>query len=113
MDCLKCGKKTTDEQVFCDTCLASMDAYPVKPDVHIQLPNRITGQAAKKPGRKSRAFSQEEQVIVLRHRVRRLRVLVLLLLICIGILGAMVAKKTVIREDSELGKNYTFVNPFG
>lgn len=113
MNCLKCGKKTADEQVFCADCLSSMEAYPVKPDVHVQLPNRSAVQASKKAGRKRRSITQEEQIVVLRRRVRRLIALVLVLLVLLGVLGAMLADVMLHHEDLELGKNYTFVNPFG
>ena len=70
MVCLKCGKNTTNEQVFCDQCLAVMDNYPVKPDIHIQLPNRA---AHKKSSKKKRTPSPEEQVLLLRRKQRRLK----------------------------------------
>lgn len=112
MSCLKCGKKTADEQVFCADCLSSMEAYPVKPDVHVQLPNRPAAQTGKKSGRKRRALTKEEQIAVLRRRVRRLIALVLLLAVLLGVLGAMLADVMLHHEELELGKNYTFVKPF-
>jgi len=65
MICLKCGKKTKEDHVFCDKCLTTMEAYPVKPDVHIQLPNRSAAAAAKKAGPKRRQLTAEEQVVQL------------------------------------------------
>ena len=112
MSCLKCGKKTNDERVFCDDCLSVMETYPVKPDVHVQLPTRPAVAAAKKSSRKRRAPTPEEQVAQLRIRVRRLRALVVVLMLLLGIIGVMLAHKVLNREDLELGKNYTFVNPF-
>lgn len=112
MNCLKCGKKTTDEQVFCDDCLSSMAAYPVKPDVHVQLPNRPVAQAVKKTGRKRRTLTPEDQIVILRWRVRRLIALVLLLAVLLGVVGTILADVVLHHEDLELGKNYTFVTPF-
>lgn len=113
MGCLKCGKKTNDERVFCDDCLSIMEAYPVKPDVHVQMPNRPAAITVKKSGRKRRPPTPEEQVTLLRSRVRRLRALVVLLIALLGIIGAMLTHRVLNQEDLELGKNYTFVNPFG
>ena len=47
MYCLKCGRDTKSEQVFCNDCLAVMDAYPVKPDTAIHLPKRDPQTASK------------------------------------------------------------------
>ena len=35
--CMKCGKEIPEERVFCEECLAVMDAYPVKPDTVVQI----------------------------------------------------------------------------
>lgn len=110
--CLKCGKKTKDEQVFCETCLQSMEAYPVKPEVHIQLPNRKTGQQPKKSGKKRRNLSADEQVVFLRSRIRRLKVLAALLALLLVMTGVMLLHTTLDEKDLNIGKNYTFGNPF-
>ena len=84
MACLKCGKKTKDEQSFCPRCLEVMEQYPVKKDVHIQLPNRPAVTASKKSARKRRILSYEEATVLWRKRTRRLAGIVLLLLILLG-----------------------------
>ena len=58
MGCIKCGKKTKQDQTFCPQCLKVMEAYPVKADVHVQLPSR-PAEPAKKPARKKRAIPPE------------------------------------------------------
>ena len=78
MACIKCGKKTRDEQTFCPQCLEAMDDYPVPADVHVQLPVRLP-DSGKKPGRKRRGPSPEEQVIALRRKLRRTKLVALLL----------------------------------
>ena len=40
MNCMKCGKTTTNEQVFCDDCLQVMAKHPVKPGTPVYLPQR-------------------------------------------------------------------------
>ena len=57
MHCLKCGKQTKSEHVFCPGCLTVMEAYPVKPDVHIQLPKDANRESPKKSGRKRRCVN--------------------------------------------------------
>ncbi len=48
MQCLKCGKKTADQQVFCEECLAVMQQHPVKPGIPIHLPQREPRPVEKK-----------------------------------------------------------------
>ena len=109
MECLKCGKKTKDEQVFCPRCLESMEAYPVRPDIHIQLPNRPVADTQKKSGKKRRSLSPEEQVVYLRRRSRRLAVLCVALAAVLCVTAAMLTHLVMHPEDVELGKNYTFI----
>lgn len=92
MACLKCGKKTKDEQSFCPRCLEVMEQYPVKKDVHIQLPNRPAAAERKKPLRKRRILSYEEATVVWRRRTRWLAALVLLLLLLLGVALFLLAR---------------------
>lgn len=110
MTCLKCGKKVKEEQVFCDSCLQGMENYPVKPDIHVQLPNRADPSPAKQ--RKRRAPSPEEQVEALRRSRRRWMVLTSLLLVLLVVIGALLVQSLGRQEGVEWGKNYTFENPF-
>jgi hypothetical protein len=106
MDCLKCGKKTTDEQVFCDTCLASMDAYPVKPDVHIQLPNRPE-VTVKKAARKRRVLSYEEATVLWRKRTKRLAAAVLVLIVLLGAAVFLLVKGWLAEDALPVGQDLT------
>ena len=112
MQCLKCGKDTKSAQVFCARCLASMEAYPVKPDVHIQLPKQTDRDLPRKSAKKRRIPSLEEQVAILRKRNRRLVAAVLLLVLLLGAAGYLLVRATVTTEETDLGKNYTFEIPF-
>lgn len=71
MNCIKCGKDTKSEQIFCQQCLEMMEKYPVKPDVHIQLPNRPAVLPPKRSGKKRLLLSADEQLAVLQKRTRR------------------------------------------
>lgn len=66
MYCLKCGKETEAEKIFCETCLESMEQYPVKPGTPIHLPKRDTTDVSKKVNRAKRTTTAEEQVIYLK-----------------------------------------------
>ena len=112
MVCLKCGKKTKENRVFCDRCLTTMEAYPVKPDVHIQLPNRSAAAAAKKAAPKRRQLSAEEQVTQLNKRVRVLALLVVVLSLLVCLLGFLLLDSPKTDKDVASGTNYTYDSNF-
>lgn len=112
MNCLKCGKTTKDEQVFCAQCLETMDAYPVKPDVRIQLPNRRGLADLKKAARKRRIPSLEEQVAYLHSRQRRMAAVIVLLTVLLSAAVGLLIYSAVTPNELEWGKNYTFDEPF-
>ena len=89
MNCLRCGRETTAQQVFCDICLDDMSRHPVKPDVAIHLPVR----KPKEPQRRSSRWwrkdrSPEEMVVILRKRVSVLTALVVLLVLMLSAAAA-------------------------
>ena len=107
MNCLKCGKKTVDEHVFCDECLAVMERYPVKPGTPVHLPRHAFAPTSKKPAPRKRTISQEEQIERLKKRLRRSRLagLVLLMVLC---LAAVLLVREIAGEDIPvIGQNYT------
>lgn len=110
MLCLKCGKKTEDGQIFCSHCLEIMDAYPVKPDIHIQLPSRPSAAAQKKQSRKRRALSTEEQVRFLRGKIRQLLTLMAVLLFALALTIVTLFITLTKSDGPEIGKNYTYVD---
>jgi len=70
MNCMKCGRKVKDRQVFCDDCLAIMDTYPVKPGTPIQLPPPPTKNAPAAKTNKRRPKKPEEVILQLRGKIR-------------------------------------------
>ena len=113
MYCMKCGKETQDNQVFCERCLQVMDAYPVKPDAAINLPNRNVAPAAKKPAHRKRALKPEEQIAQLKKVNRRLRIIGLVLAVLLGIsIGAIVYHMMQPEEDPtpDTRRNYTYAS---
>ena len=109
MTCLKCGVDVPEGQVFCEHCLSVMKEYPVKPGAHIHLPKRaLTEEEPKKPGKKKRVPSPEEQIAALRLKVHRLRVAAVILVFILCIVTGFLALK--IYSDfttPETGRNYT------
>ena len=105
MYCMKCGRETTDEQVFCDSCLQTMAQYPIKPGTPIQLPNRSGG---KKQAPRKRQPTAAEQVQQLKRTVKRLIVAlaVLTLVLCMTTIVLL----QVMHDDATVpvaGKNYS------
>ena len=107
MKCLKCGKETKSDHVFCDRCLATMEAYPVKPGTPVQLPTRPIVTPSKKTPRR-RTLNQEERTKLLKkvckHLIAAILVLALLLSVCIT---GLVHTGRALRDAQNTGKNFT------
>lgn len=108
MNCLRCGAETKNEQVFCQDCLISMEAYPVKPDIHIQLPNRQSPVTPKKSSRRKRSMTTDEQIALLKKNVHRLTALSLLLALLLSFACAMLVHNSAQQPENNVGKNYTY-----
>ncbi len=108
MTCMKCGREIPAGQVFCDSCLALMEKYPVKPDAAIHLPLRKEASVAKKQSGRRRQLPPEEQILLLRKRNRRLRLIVAILsiLLAISVAGTVLLQ---LHPDNPIpmGRNYT------
>ena len=109
MNCMKCGVEIPENQVFCDHCLSVMEQYPVKPGTHIHLPKRpATPEAAKKPAKKKRTPTPEEQISALRMKVLRLRLLAANLAFLLCVVGGFLALKLYdAYVTPQPGLNYT------
>lgn len=85
MYCLKCGKDTENEKIFCADCVLSMDAYPVKPGTPIHLPTPRAAGSSKKATKARHKLSQKEQLARLKKTNRKLFVTLLIALLLLGI----------------------------
>lgn len=112
MNCMKCGREVQAEQVFCQSCLADMEKYPVKPDTVILLPKRPAHQAAKRAAPKKRFRNPEEQISHLRRVIRWLVIAVIVLILTLAIVSA-VSIHIIGQEDvaSYIGRNYSTITP--
>lgn len=107
MSCMRCGRDVISNQVFCTDCLQIMERYPVSPNTPVILPKHPQKPIHKKPVRK-KTISLEDQIFVLKHRIRLLTVLV----IAFAILTALLVYPAVryLTEDHFLpGQNYTSI----
>lgn len=107
MQCLKCGRETNENQVFCSQCLNAMEQYPVKNTSAVHLPHRAAEPAPKKISRKKWSLSPEEQIVQLKTTIRRLGVTVvvlsLVLLLSVGFIVKMFADMAAYKKA---GTNY-------
>ena len=111
MNCMKCGRETAADEVFCSRCLAEMEEYPVRPGTVVRLPRRREEPAGKKthPRRKPQ-LSSEEQVKGLKKVVRRLVVVVILLSFLLGVTGYYAVAHLLESQTVFLpGQNYSSV----
>lgn len=107
MNCLKCGREVPGEQVFCEDCLLEMEKYPVKPETVIQLPRQRDSMGVKKSP-KRRTAPLEEQVKLLR---KRLRIQTILLLIALALIIALAfpAARYLMEDHFLPGQNYSTI----
>lgn len=109
MNCMKCGREISDDNVFCTDCLLEMEKYPVDSGVVVLLPRRRESSIQKKQI-KRHAPPPEEQIAALR---KRLLILTLLLIACITAIVLMFEPTMhyVRDEHFEIGQNYSSVSP--
>lgn len=107
MNCMRCGKETEAEQVFCAVCLADMEKYPVKPNAVVLLPTR---SAPKVVPKKRPPISAETRIA----RLRRGNRILTLLVIFVSVLAILFAAASIaLMEEANIrrfwGKNYSTV----
>ena len=107
MYCLRCGRETEEDQAFCLDCQKEMSQYPVDPNAVVMLPVRKQ-TAPKKPVK--RRISPEEQVKLLRRRVRVYACLFAAALITVVCLSIPLIRD-IGKEKFQIGQNYSTVKP--
>ena len=105
--CLKCGKKTEAQSVFCGECLAVMEHYPIKPGTVVHLPCR---QDASETSSKT-DFEEAGHVEQLNHQREIIRWLtaVVAMLSALLVITSVLLIRTLDKEPAlpVIGKNYT------
>lgn len=107
MNCLKCGRETPAEQVFCEECLLEMEKYPVKPGTVVLLPRGRDTVSTKKII-KRRVLSTEEQLKAARKRIKALSVAFLVMLL-LALLMAYPSVLYLKSRQMKIGQNYTAI----
>ena len=109
MNCMKCGREVSEDNVFCADCLLEMEKYPVEPGTVVLLPRRRESSIPKKQV-KRHSPAPEEQIASLR---KRLLILTLLLIACIAAIVLMfeLTMHYIKDEHFEIGQNYSSVSP--
>ena len=109
MNCLRCARETSGQQVFCDACLDDMACHPVKSDTPIYLPVRKVSVAPKNKRRHRRERTAEEILPILRKRIRVLTALVVILamMLAAAVTGVWLAKRQGAGLSiPEIGQNF-------
>ena len=107
MNCMKCGRETENEQVFCQGCLQIMEKYPVRPGTVVLLPRRRESTIKKTV--KRHVIPAEEQIKILK---KQKMILWFVLVFCIAMIVMMINPTLHYALDKhvEIGQNYTAVN---
>ena len=85
MNCLKCGRKLEDGQIFCSACLENMNDYPVKPGTPVQLPPIQSVLPTKPKHKQLRERKPEDEVRRLRSSVQLLTLILIVLMLAFGL----------------------------
>ena len=89
MNCMKCGRKSKDRQVFCEECLAIMDTYPVKPGTPMQLPPPPSKNSTPAKANKRRQRNSEQQIAYQRITIRWLSLALTVSILSFIVVAAM------------------------
>lgn len=106
MSCIKCGKDTLGQDVFCKECLEVMADYPVKPGTPVLIPDQTS--VRRHPTRKLRALEPEEIIRRQRRLIRLLCVTVAVLLVAWALSTAMLIRSLMDNNTLPLGQNFGF-----
>ena len=111
MQCLKCGKETT-QQVFCEECLLKMKDCPIKPGTPVQLPDRREvaerRQIAKKP------LSLKTKYARMKNWVKWLALALVCALAALAVVTALFLQQLrkpapIAETEPDIGQNYNAV----
>ena len=110
MNCMKCGRETKGDAVFCDECLDHMERHPVAENVLVYVPSEKDRVAANKHKIENPVVSADDQVKRLHRKVERLRLLVILFMAA-TMFFAVLSMETLheLNVMNLIGKNYTTV----
>ena len=107
MECLKCGKATDGNQVFCSECLEDMANYPVNTSTSIHIPVRPTSPEKAAP--RTRERTPSETIASLQTLIRWLTVTIAVLSLLLCATAGFLIHTLETKEDAsnKIGWNYT------
>lgn len=105
MQCMKCGRKTAPNQVFCSECLANMEKAPVKPGTPVTIhkrPQRTPALSVKKE-------KPEEVILKLHRQIYGLTILIFALFITLvfSVSAIVYHYSTTEHNGFAIGQNYS------
>ena len=112
MNCMRCGRETEANQVFCPACLKDMEKYPVKPGTSVQIPSRSSHEPGRKP--RPKLPTPEEQNAQLRHTLRVMLLVLAAVLMAFAITaGLLIHTLNQAKNTVPLGQNFGIVQTSG
>ena len=103
--CIKCGRETAQDGVFCEECLADMEKHPVKPGTPVVLHQKPAVPIRRAPTRKVR--KPEEQIRSLKRAITTLWAVIILLVAALCIVtGLWLNQRSDPTDNSLGGDNY-------
>lgn len=110
VNCMKCGRETIADAVFCDDCLDHMARHPVPANTLVYVPNDKDRAAVKKSSAVPPVITAEEQVKRLTRKVHGLGLLLALALGAVMFFALLSADALHELSVSDfIGKNYTSI----
>ena len=110
VNCMKCGRETKADAVFCEDCLDHMERHPVPANTLVYVPSEKDRAAVKKQITVSPMITPDDQVKRLTRKVHTLGLLLALALgaaIFFGLLSADALHELSVSDF--IGKNYTSI----
>ena len=111
MQCLRCGRETAEDQVFCFLCESVMVKHPINPNTVVTIPERsvrLRTSPARKPAK------VEEDTDQLRRTILQLRLWVCMLMAALMLCVAVLTWQELNREEKPaIGQNYSSIVDFG
>lgn len=108
MYCMKCGKEIPEKQAFCDSCLAVMEQFPVKPGTPVLLPNRPAPAPLKRSAARKKILSTEDRLSRAKKAIQWLSIILAVTLFAFFLsVTLLIDSFRSDTPDREIGQNYS------
>ena len=111
VNCMKCGRETKSDAVFCAECLEHMERHPVAENVLVYVPTEKDREAAAKKLTVAHPVISEEEQLKRLHRKNHALSLLVILFMAVSAFFAVLSIETLheLNVKDLIGKNYTAV----